>query len=845
MKIQYIHQYICSHIIKIWVTLIIFLFGGYSYICAKEFIPIGSGTADDPYNVIAARTYTEYVFGYGKVTSDIYIKGKVLYIIDEFNTSDGTASFTICDDDSGDFPLHANKIFYLDNKKYTSDDRQIQAGDEVIICGKFICNPFFEALQYNAYVYSVNGNSNNTTKEVDGSTVTFRVKDAVDSNIITVDLNSQGWTNGQVVDSAIIKLDDGTKITFAKAEGRTTPTYYETTKGVRIYAKNTITISGKAVAKVVLNCDGYNGIAYTGNNSLYASINDTTFTICNEYTDDSGGMQLRVKSLEITYAKPIKTQLLFIGTSDNGTAIYDKMHIRNRWHMFCVKEDDSAIVKLSPDDGYCIDSVGVNGVDVTSHITNSQYSINNITEPTFIKAIFKEDLSITYTMSIRASGNGSASYNGTTIRNDSKSFTVEEGSSSTITFIPDEWHQLGNVKVNDTDVTTQLSDNQYTISNILANTSVSVTFADIEYDNLSNNGVNYRVVSNPKKTVSVANGSYGYWLTVPASFTANGFEWSVTGIDNDVITGNPQLAAVIWNSSTQFTASVDNPNFLLYVTSSQYAPSAIKNVVVGNTANSITLTDASSGNNFYCPREFTARSISYSHSYGMTTGISEARGWESISLPFDVEAITHSSKGTLVPFANWQEGGSTKPFWLYQLGSTGFAEANSIKANTPYIISMPNNAEYKDEYRVAGTITFSSTDVTVKSSESLENGSYSDRTFFPNFINHDANSGFYVLNAANSYVTNTSSYAEGSRFIKNLRAVRPFEAYIISENNARESLPIFEDTPTWIQLIENSKLIMDRVYNLSGQQVKIEGDQNYGSLKKGIYIVNGKKVVIK
>ena len=158
---------------------------------------------------------------------------------------------------------------------------------------------------------------------------------------------------------------------------------------------------------------------------------------------------------------------------------------------------------------------------------------------------------------------------------------------------------------------------------------------------------------------------------------------------------------------------------------------------------------------------------------------------------------------------------------------------------------MPNNAEYKDEYRVAGTITFSSTDVKVKSSESLQNGSYSDRTFVPNFINQDASNGFYVLNAANSYVTNTSSYADGSRFIKNLRAVRPFEAYIMSENNARESLPIFEDTPTWIQLIENSKLIMDRVYNLSGQQVKIEGDQNYGSLKKGVYIVNGKKVVIK
>ncbi len=451
----------------------------------------------------------------------------------------------------------------------------------------------------------------------------------------------------------------------------------------------------------------------------------------------------------------------------------------------------------------------------------------------------------TYTLSIQSGNGGYVSYNGTTIMNTIKSFSVTSGSSATITITPNSGYRLSKLMMNNTDVTSKVSNNQYTVSNIKVNTTVKVAFTENEYSSLTYDGVNYRVVSNSSKTVSVANGSYGYSLTIQPSFILNGFGWNVTGIDSDVLSNNPQLAAIIWNPAVQFSASVNNPNFLLYVTSSQYAPSSIKNVVVGNTANSITLTDASSGNNFYCPREFTARSISYSHSYGMTTGINEARGWESIVLPFDVEAITHTSKGNLVPFSRWQEGGSTKPFWLYQLGSTGFAEANSIKANTPYIISMPNNAEYKDEYRVAGTITFSSTDVTVKSSESLENGSYSDRTFVPNFINHDANSGFYVLNAANSYVTNTSSYAEGSRFIKNLRAVHPFEAYIASANNAKESFPIFEDTPTWIQLIENSKLIMDRVYNLSGQQVKIEGDHNYGSLKKGIYIVNGKKKVIR
>ncbi len=563
----------------------------------------------------------------------------------------------------------------------------------------------------------------------------------------------------------------------------------------------------------------------------------------NQYTVSSISANTTVA---VTFdAIPPTTYQLTISASGNGSASYSGETIRGGSKTFTLNEGTNATITFTPDNGYRIAGVKVNNTDVASQVSNNQYTVGNITANTTVSVTFEQIPIPTYTLTVTASGNGSATYNGTTVRKGSQSFSLEEGSSATIAFTPDEWHQLGSVKVNNSDVTSSIANNQYTVSNIKSNTTVTVTFTEIEYSSLTNEGVNYRVVSNPNKTVSVASGSYGYWLMVPATFTANGFEWSVTGIDKDVISGNPQLAAIIWNPAVQFSASVNNPNFLLYVTSSQYAPSSIKNVVVGNTANSITLTDASSGNNFYCPREFTAKQISYSHSYGMTTGINEARGWESIALPFDVEAITHSSKGNLVPFSRWQEGSNDKPFWLCELGSSGFVATNSIKANTPYIISMPNNAEYKDEYRVAGTITFSSTDVKVKSSESLENGSYSDRTFVPNFINQDANSGFYVLNAVNNYSANSSGYAEGSRFVRNLRAIHPFEAYIASANNAKELFPIFEDTPTWIQLIKNSKLIMDRVYNLSGQQVKIEGDHNYGSLKKGVYIVNGKKVVIK
>jgi len=55
-------------------------------------------------------------------------------------------------------------------------------------------------------------------------------------------------------------------------------------------------------------------------------------------------------------------------------------------------------------------------------------------------------------------------------------------------------------------------------------------------------------------------------------------------------------------------------------------------------------------------------------------------------LTFDVQTITHETKGTIAPFGNTA---SNRHFWLRELGGNGLQNATSIKANTPYIISMP------------------------------------------------------------------------------------------------------------------------------------------------------------
>ena len=337
---------------------------------------------------------------------------------------------------------------------------------------------------------------------------------------------------------------------------------------------------------------------------------------------------------------------------------------------------------------------------------------------------------------------------------------------------------------------------------------------------------------------------------MPDEVTYQNNKWKVIGIDNDALAGNTKLAAVIWNPATEFTLNVSNPNLLLYVTSANYAPASITNVIVSNTASKIILTDATSGNDFYCPREFTANSISYTHNYGMMTGKGESRGWETIALPFDVEKITHSSKGEITPFANWKNEDDKKPFWLMSYGTGGWTEANSIKAYTPYIISMPNHTDYKPDFRLSGSITFSAENVTVKKTDDLQTGSYNGKTLRPNFTSEN-NSGCYALNVNNDYVSYNGGANEGSTFVLNLRTVHPFEAYMTTPSNSTRSIAISDDMTTGIEevmsLLNEHEVV--RVYNLQGQQLSVEAGKNFEDVKRllpaGVYIINGKKQIIK
>lgn len=119
----------------------------------------------------------------------------------------------------------------------------------------------------------------------------------------------------------------------------------------------------------------------------------------------------------------------------------------------------------------------LNATDVTSSVVDNQYTISNIKANTSLEVTF-EAIPI-YALNIVATGNGSASYNGVTISNQSQNFTLREGASAVVSFSADNGYRIASVKVNNADVTSQIVDGKITINNITQNTNVEVVFEEI------------------------------------------------------------------------------------------------------------------------------------------------------------------------------------------------------------------------------------------------------------------------------------------------------------------------------------------------------------------------------
>lgn len=312
----------------------------------------------------------------------------------------------------------------------------------------------------------------------------------------------------------------------------------------------------------------------------------------------------------------------------------------------------------------------------------------------------------------------------------------------------------------------------------------------------------------------------------------------------DIFDGCSSLASIQAgnaNIPAEEYAEIGNPNLLVYVNEPSLAPEGVQNVVINGQAREIILTDVTEGNNnWFCPESFTAERISYTRNFRQQTEVGISRGWESIALPFDVQTITHEVQGTIVPFG---AQGTGKYFWLRGYSPDGLHRATVLEANTPYVISMPNNpAVYPYEYNLNGRVTFSAENTTVPATpETWEMTITRDNIrMAPVFQLIPRNEMAYAINVGQPL----DRYAEGSVFTRELREVRPFEAVTYHEpvNGARPQniriAPQSDDDITGIRTIE-----LDET---EGTWYSIDGRQLQGQpQRKGVYLQKGKKIVVK
>ena len=137
-----------------------------------------------------------------------------------------------------------------------------------------------------------------------GTTVTLTNSAAtVGTATATADLSSLGFKDQEAVTS--ITLGDGSTVTFDANGESNSPRFSTKSKGIRVYKNNKVTFNGKStIAKIVLECDSFQGTDYVGNKTATVTFNGSMAEYINVFTGTSGGgTQLRIKKITVYYAK--------------------------------------------------------------------------------------------------------------------------------------------------------------------------------------------------------------------------------------------------------------------------------------------------------------------------------------------------------------------------------------------------------------------------------------------------------------------------------------------------------------------------------------------------------------
>lgn len=163
--------------------------------------PEGEGTQANPFNAAAANEYISKLPADTPSDNDIYIKGKVSSIKENFGAQFGNATYYISDDGTtNSAQFYVFRSLYLNNEKYKTGDL-LNVGDDVIVCGKVVNfkgnTPETQTNLSYLYSWTKNGGSTGSEDQPSSDAGTkekpYTVAQAIANN------SGKAWVKGYIV----------------------------------------------------------------------------------------------------------------------------------------------------------------------------------------------------------------------------------------------------------------------------------------------------------------------------------------------------------------------------------------------------------------------------------------------------------------------------------------------------------------------------------------------------------------------------------------------------------------------------------------------------------------------
>ena len=265
----------------------------------------GDGTEANPYS--ASQALDLIKSEQFDADAKYYVKG-IISKVEKFDDRYNSITYYISDDGSS-----TNELQIYSGKSFNGEDfssiNDLKVGDEVVVLGKFKLFNGTPEVDKSSEIISLNGqtgeggSTGGSGVTISGNTVTL-TNGAVTAGSETATLNVAdltGLSYGDVLTT--LTMSDGSVITFSKNGGNNDPKYYDTKGNIdlRIYALNTVHFScKKPIAKIVITCSANDR---TGNEMATVTFSGNEATYTNDWTTNSGGTQLRITNIVVTYAK--------------------------------------------------------------------------------------------------------------------------------------------------------------------------------------------------------------------------------------------------------------------------------------------------------------------------------------------------------------------------------------------------------------------------------------------------------------------------------------------------------------------------------------------------------------